>query len=415
MAQLHGENLKQAMDTLRTHKLRSFLTVFGVVLGVSVIMLVAAILTGLDRQLQDSVNQFGADTAFISRFEQGPHGGPGSRRPKDERERKPLTLEDAQAIQERCPAVKEVTVFLTWWEQQHAVRTKGGEVTAIDFRGVQSNFGEVYANAATLEGRFISEGDDLHREKVVMLGENVGPVLFPAGNPVGKDVMIDGSTFTVVGVVEKPKGMFGSDDEDRRVLIPYNTFRKIYPGAYENQIRVLAYPKMLDKAVDQVREVLRRRRNVPYDKKDNFSIQTSQQTVDNFHSIIQMVVIATFVLSSIGLLIGGIGVMNIMLVSVTERTREIGIRKAIGAKRGDITWQFLLEAMTLTGSGGVIALLLVNGLVVLVRLGLKWPGSVPLWAATMGIVVSVSVGLIFGVWPAMKAAKLDPVEALRYE
>ena len=414
MAQSNTENLKQALDTLRTHKLRSFLTVFGVVLGVSVIMLVAALITGFDQQVQESIKQYGADTAFISRFDQGPHGG-GGRRPKDERERKPLTLEDGEAIKELSPAVKDLTVFLTWWEQPHSVRTKAGEVTAIDFRGVQPNFGQVYANAATLDGRFISEGDDLHREKVVMLGENAAPVLFPDGSPVGKDVMIDGSAFRVIGVVEKPKGMFGADDEDRRVLIPYNTFRKIYPGAYENQIRFQAYPNMLDQALDQATEVLRRRRNVPLNGKDSFSIQTSQQVIDQFHSILGMVALATVVLSGIGLLIGGVGVMNIMLVSVTERTREIGIRKAIGAKSGDITWQFLLEAMTLTGAGGVIALLLVNGLVLLVRLGLKWPGSVPVWAAVTGIVVSVGVGLVFGVWPAMKAAKLDPVEALRYE
>jgi putative ABC transport system permease protein len=209
--------------------------------------------------------------------------------------------------------------------------------------------------------------------------------------------------------------MFGMDDEDRRVLIPYNTFRKIYPGAYENQIRFQAYPNQLDQAVDQATEVLRRRRNVSYEGRNNFSINTSQQEIEQFHSILGMVALATVVLSGIGLLIGGVGVMNIMLVSVTERTREIGIRKAIGAKSGDITWQFLLEAMTLTGAGGVIALVLVNGLVILVRLGLKWPGSVPIWAAATGIIVSVSIGLIFGVWPAMKAAKLDPVEALRYE
>ncbi|OLD79888.1 MAG: hypothetical protein AUF67_14340 [Acidobacteria bacterium 13_1_20CM_58_21] len=412
MAQQHGENLKQAMDTLRAHKLRSFLTVFGVVLGVSVIMLVAALITGFDQQVQESIKQYGADTAFVSRFDQGPHGG---RRPKEERERKPLTLEDAQAVKELCPAIKDLTVFITWWEQPHTVRTRSGEVTAIDFRGVEPNFGQVYANAATLDGRFISEGDDLHREKVVMLGENAAPVLFPNVSPVGKDVMIDGSAFRVIGVVEKPKGMFGQDDEDRRVLIPYNTFRKIYPGAYENSIRFQAYPNLLDQAVDQATEVLRRRRNVPYQGKNSFSIQTSQQIVDQFHSILGMVALATFVLSGIGLLIGGVGVMNIMLVSVTERTREIGIRKAIGAKSGDITWQFLLEAMALTGVGGVLALVLVNGLVLLVRVGLKWPGSVPLWAALTGIVVSVSVGLVFGVWPAMKAAKLDPVEALRYE
>jgi putative ABC transport system permease protein len=167
--------------------------------------------------------------------------------------------------------------------------------------------------------------------------------------------------------------------------------------------------------VDQVTEVLRRRRNVPYNAKNNFSIQTAEQQVAEFHNIMMMVYVATIVLSGIGLLIGGVGVMNIMLVSVTERTREIGIRKAIGAKSKDITWQFLLEAMTLTGAGGLIALILVNGLVFLVRAVLKWRGMVPIWAAVLGVSVSVSIGLIFGVWPAMKAAKLDPVEALRYE
>jgi len=412
MAHSHGENLKQAMDTLRAHKMRSALTVFGVVLGVSVIMLVAALITGFDDTIQENIKQFGADTAFVSRWDQGPHG---NTRPLEERLRKPLTLEDAEALKEGCPAIKNVTVFLTWWEQNHTVRTKAGEVTAIDFRGVQPNFGQVYANAATLAGRFISEGDDLHREKVVMLGENVAPVLFPEGSPVGKDVLIDGSDFLVIGVVEKPKGGFGMGDEDRRVLIPYSTFHKIYPGAYENNIRFQAYPNMLDQSVDQATELLRRRRNVAYNAKDNFVIRTAQQEVQEFHSIVGMVALAAVVLSSVGLLIGGVGVMNIMLVSVTERTREIGIRKAIGAKSKDITWQFLLEAMTLTGAGGIIALILVNGLVLLIRLTLEWHGSVPVWAAVAGLVVSVSVGLFFGVWPAMKASKLDPVEALRYE
>jgi len=413
MAQTHGENLKQAMETLRAHKMRSALTIFGVVLGVSVIMLVAALINGFDQQMQENIMQFGADTAFISRWEQGPHGGGG--RPLEERLRKPLTIEDEEALKDRCPGIKNITAFLQWWEQPHAVRTKSGEVTAIDFRGVQPNFAQVYANAAVLSGRFISEGDDLHREKVVMLGENVAPVLFPAGDAVGKDVLIDGADFLVIGVVEKPKGGFGMNDEDRRVLIPYSTFHKVYPGAYEVMMRFQAYPDMLDQAVDQAREVMRRRRNVAYTAKDNFSIQTQQQEVDNFHSIIGMVALAAIVLSSVGLLIGGVGVMNIMLVSVTERTREIGIRKAIGAKSKDITWQFLLEAMTLTGAGGVIALILVNGFVLLIRATLDWRGSVPVWAAAAGLIVSIGVGLFFGVWPATKAAKLDPVEALRYE
>jgi len=413
MAQAYGENLKQAMDTLRTHKLRSVLTVFGVVLGVSVIMLVSALITGFDYQIQENIKQFGADTAFVSKWDQGFHGGSA---PLEERLRKPLTIEDANAIKESCSTVKDVTAFIqTSWQQSHTVRTKNGEVTAIDFRGVQPNFGLVYANASTVSGRFISEGDDLHREKVVMLGENVAPVLFPAGNAVGQDVMIDGTNFLVVGVVEKPKGGFGMGDEDRRVLIPFNTFKKTYPAADELNMRVQGHKGQLDTMVDQVTEVLRRRRNVPYNAKNNFSIQTAEQQVAEFHNIMMMVYIATIVLSGIGLLIGGVGVMNIMLVSVTERTREIGIRKAIGAKSKDITWQFLLEAMTLTGAGGLIALVLVNGLVFLVRAVLKWRGMVPIWAAVLGVSVSVSIGLIFGVWPAMKAAKLDPVEALRYE
>jgi putative ABC transport system permease protein len=199
------------------------------------------------------------------------------------------------------------------------------------------------------------------------------------------------------------------------VLIPFNTFKKIYPAADELNMRIQAYPGQLDQMVDEVTEILRRRRNVPYNGKNNFSVATPAQEVDEFHNIMTMVYLGTMVLSAIGLLIGGVGVMNIMLVSVTERTREIGVRKAIGAKRKDITWQFLLEAMTLTGAGGILALVLVNALVLLIRATLKWHGVVPIWAAVLGITVSVSIGLIFGVWPAMKAAKLDPVEALRYE
>jgi putative ABC transport system permease protein len=413
MAQSHRENLKQALDTLRTHKLRSLLTVLGVVLGVSVIMLVAAIVAGFDKKVTDAMSEYGNDTAFISRFEQGPHNG---RRPKEERMRKPLTLEDGEAIQAGCPAVKNTTVSISQWEHTHKVQTRDGSVSAIEFRGVFANFAQVYANANVLDGRFFTEAENIHRDKVVVLGENVAPVLFPGRSAVGKDILIDGSDFLVVGVLQKPKGGMGTDDEDRRVLIPYHTFRKIYPGAYENQIRIQSLsPVMLDAAVDQARDVLRRRRNVKYSDKENFSIETAQQSVQQFHEIVSTVFLATIVLSSIGLLIGGVGVMNIMLVSVTERTREIGIRKAIGAHRSDITWQFLLEAMTLTGMGGIIALVFVNGLVFLIRSILNWQAIVPLWAAAAGLSASISIGLIFGVWPAVKAARLDPVEALRYE
>jgi ABC-type antimicrobial peptide transport system permease subunit len=413
MAQDYRENLILAMDTLRAHKLRSFLTVLGVVMGVAVLMLVAALITGFDQNVTEAITGYGADTAFISRFDVGPRiGGP---RPKAERERKPLTLEDGEAILEHCPAVKNAAVWIAQWEQPHQVRYQQNEVTGIDFRGAFSTFPLVYANAAMRKGRFFTEAENLHREKVAVVGENAADALFPNLDPIGKEVLIDGSTFEVIGVFEKPKGGFGGNDEDRRVIIPYYAFRKIYPAAYEQNIRIQAKPGQLEQAVDQAREVLRRRRNVGYNKPDNFSIQTSQQAVEQFHAIIGMVALAMVVLSSIGLLIGGVGVMNIMLVSVTERTREIGVRKAIGARRRDITWQFLFEAMALTGSGGVIGILLTSGLVLLIRRMTEMKAAVPLWAILAGLAVSVTVGLIFGVWPAVKAARLDPVEALRYE
>jgi putative ABC transport system permease protein len=413
MQQDFKENLQLAFDTVRTHKLRSFLAILGVMIGVSLIILVVGLVQGFRQTIQEELIAEGIDTAFVSRFDQGPQNG---HRPKDEKARKALTLDDAMAIRQLCPAVKQIAVSAFQWQLTHIARYQKNEVEGTDFRGTFPAYLEVYSNATMKAGRFFTAAENEHRENVVVIGENVAKAFFPSINDaLGKEILVDGSTYLVVGVFEKPLGGFGTNDEDRRTVIPYYTFMKLYPSSYEVAYRFLAYPGKLNAAVDQLREVLRRRRNIPYSAPDNFSIQTQVEVVQKFNDIIGGVVLAVIVLSSIGLLIGGMGVMNIMLVSVTERTREIGVRKAIGARSRDITWQFLFEAMTLTGTGGIIGILLGSGLALLVPVVSSLKAVVPAWAVIVGFSVSVSIGLIFGVWPATKAARLNPVEALRYE
>jgi ABC-type antimicrobial peptide transport system permease subunit len=407
------ENLQLALDTVRANKLRSFLAILGVMIGVALIILVVGLVQGFRQTVQDEITAEGIDTAFVSRFDQGPQN---QRRPKDEKLRKPLTLEDGLAIREMCPAIKEIAISGFQWSLAHNARYQRSIVDGTDFRGTFPAYLTVYSNATMKTGRFFTETENEHRENVVVIGEDTAKAFFPtAQDALGKEILVDGSTFTVIGVFERPPGGFGTDDEDRRVVIPFYTFMKMYPGSYEIGYRFLAYPGKLDAAVDQVREVLRRRRQVPYNKPDTFSIQTQVEAAQNFNDIIFGVVLAIVVLSSIGLLIGGVGVMNIMLVSVTERTREIGVRKAIGARSSDITWQFLFEAMTLTGAGGIIGIIFGSSIVFLIPVITSMKAIVPLWAVVVGFTVSVSIGLIFGVWPATKAARLNPVEALRYE
>ena len=407
------ENLQLAFDTVRANKLRSFLAILGVMIGVALIILVVGLVQGFRQTVQDEITAEGIDTAFVSRFDQGPQN---QRRPKDEKLRKPLTLEDGLAIREMCPAIKEIAISGFQWSLAHNARYQRSIVDGTDFRGTFPAYITVYSNATMKTGRFFTETENEHRENVVVIGEDTAKAFFPtAQDALGKEILVDGSTFTVIGVFERPPGGFGTDDEDRRVVIPFYTFMKMYPGSYEIGYRFLAYPGKLDAAVDQVREVLRRRRQVPYNKPDTFSIQTQVEAAQNFNDIIFGVVLAIVVLSSIGLLIGGVGVMNIMLVSVTERTREIGVRKAIGARSSDITWQFLFEAMTLTGAGGIIGIIFGSSIVFLIPVITSMKAIVPLWAVVVGFTVSVSIGLIFGVWPATKAARLNPVEALRYE
>jgi ABC-type antimicrobial peptide transport system permease subunit len=271
-------------------------------------------------------------------------------------------------------------------------------------------------NADLKDGRLYTDIDNFHRRDVAILGADVVKRLFANEDPIGKTINVDGHNFEVIGTLDKRKQFLGDNGSDRDTYIPYFTFRKYYPDAKENFITAMAYPGKIDQAKDEVTGLLRRRRNVKWSEPNNFGISTADAIIKQFREIMGTVVLVTVLISSIGLMVGGIGVMNIMLVSVTERTREIGVRKAIGARRSDIAWQFLLEAMSLTGAGGVMGILFGYTLSFLIRTFVpSLPSTVPLWSAIVGFIVSVSIGLFFGLWPAVKASRLDPIVALRYE
>jgi ABC-type antimicrobial peptide transport system permease subunit len=292
---------------------------------------------------------------------------------------------------------------------------KGQEMVDANFAGATADdFQNI--NADVQDGHLYTHLDDLHRTNVAVIGADVVERLFTGLDPIGREIQVDGHPFQVVGTLTKRKSFLGDNGNDRIVFVPYFTFRSLYPKAKENFVTAMAFPGRLEQAKDEATAVLRRVRNDKPSEPDSFGIATAQSLISNFRDIMGTVVLVAMVISSIGLMVGGIGVMNIMLVSVTERTREIGVRKAIGARRSDITWQFLLEAMTLTGTGGVLGILAGGGLSSSVSI--IFPSlttSVPLWSVIAGFVTSVSIGLFFGMWPAVKASRLDPIVALRHE
>jgi ABC-type antimicrobial peptide transport system permease subunit len=403
------ENLLLALDTLRSHKVRAFLTILGVLIGTATVICVASIFTGLDKQLVEMAEGFGTRTLFIFKFSPGKMG-PETR---EERLRKPLTYEQAMAIKELCPSVE--TVGAEVWKRGPAViaKYKGVEMVDANFAGATSDdFQNINADVA--DGRIYTNFDDLHRTNMTVIGADVVERLFVGEDPIGKEIQVDGHSFVVVGALAKRKSLLGDNGNDRLVMVPFFTFKSLYPNAKEILVTAMAFPGRLAQAQDEVSAVLRRVRGDKPAAPDSFGIATAQTFIANFRDIMATVVLVTMVISSIGLMVGGIGVMNIMLVSVTERTREIGVRKAIGARRSDITWQFLLEAMTLTGTGGVLGILVAVSLTFLIR-SLGWYSAVPLWSVIVGFVASVSIGLFFGMWPAMKASRLDPIVALRHE
>lgn len=409
------ENLRMALSTLLANKLRSFLTVFGVVIGIITVMLIASIISGIDVAVKKEVESFGTRSIYISKFDPGIRIG---RRSREERMRKELTYEDAVALS-GLPTVELSVPFLditnNFFGQKLLVSGNGKTTASVALQGTLPEF-EKAGTQVISDGRFFSQFETDTRGDVCVIGSQVADDFFPFGSPVAQQIKIGSDEFRIVGVLQKREQFLpggGSDDQNNVIYIPFTVAKKLKPNADDVYILAVAKPGMMDDAKDQVRDLLRVRRQVSFAAPDNFGMETSESILDNFRSITSGLAIAMVVISSVGLMVGGIGVMNIMLVSVTERTREIGVRKAIGARRSDILWQFLIEAATLTGLGGLVGLSIGWLLTLLLRFFL--PSYVPLWAPIGGFVASVGIGLIFGIWPAWKAARLDPIESLRYE
>ncbi len=406
-----------ALSAVWTHRFRSMLTILGIVIGITTVVVVASLLTGLRAGIVTFFDELGPDNIFIYKTSGDPSSPQAT--PK-ERRRRPIKKEYADTIRRYAGTVQEISIqlFLPSAPGGTPIKAKvpGYETDSLSIVGTTAN--SMNLSPKTFDqGRFFTEEEEHRGARVAAIGFDLAKVLYPDGNAVGKTFIVDGAEFTVVGVFSKAKGgFFGQNGADTQMDIPLKTAELRYPQVDRYMFTCKAKPGMRKDAFDEVDDIMRKIRRLPKDTPDDFSISTPDQIIQQFDQITGLIGLIAIAISALGLLVGGIGVMNIMLVSVTERTREIGVRKALGARRFDIIGQFLAEAMALTGVGGVLGIVFAVLLTMLVgALVPSLPSSVPSWAVITAFTVSVAVGLFFGTWPAVKAAKLDPVEALRYE
>jgi len=414
-----GEALFLAFDTLRKNPLRSSLTILGIVIGIITVITVSALINGLNDNVLAGIRELGSDTIICYRFPWASL----SRPPSEWLNRKELQPEWADEI-EKLPHVgaasPSMRIFMPQFGAGTAdVRRGAFRAKNVILQGNSPSINRIF-DMKIEYGRPFDENDTEHRSPVVMLGYDTARTLFP-GSPsdaIGKEVTLNGQLFTVIGTMEKRKQGIsgGSNPEDNIAVMPVTSLRKLYPNQKDYVLFVKAVdPKSVAEAVDETRELLRRKRRLSNNKPDDFAIFTSDYFLDLWNKISGMIFILMFAVASVGLIVGGIGVMNIMLVSVTERTREIGVRKAIGAKRNNILAQFLIEAVTLSAVGGVIGVLLGSGFTLTLHYGLGVTATLSVFWIITALVMCAMIGIVFGVYPAWKAARLDPVEALRYE
>jgi putative ABC transport system permease protein len=401
-----GEAVGMGLTAIRAYKMRAFLTILGVVMGIMTVTGMSSIVAGLNASMAKQILTLGSTTIFIR-----PHG-PGENVDDDEwRRRKGLTMDEVEAIAAK-PAVKAIAPlqFIPIENMKYGTeRARDAQVM-----GTTPTYEEVH-DSYVEKGRFLSATDVDRAASVVVLGSDIADALFPFVDPIDKEVSLDGRRFRVIGVLQR-KGKFLFQSMDNFVLVPVNSIQKQDPrfNFMMADLKPVS-PGQIEAAVDQTRETMRRYRKLKYLQKDNFAIFSQDTITDLYRQITGGIYMVMIAISSIGLLVGGVGVMNIMLVSVTERTREIGVRKALGATKRDILWQFLTEAMTLTGTGGIVGILVGALAALLINTFSPFPAVIqPTWVA-IAFATSMAVGLTFGLWPAWKAAGLDPIDALRYE